>query len=167
MKKKYEPISLIVIVFAIIVTTVLLIKENPKADDTATDHKPTGGLVAQKAYRCGMTIDTPAPSATVSFPLTVMGTVHNAVATDGCRWTLFEGQAGTVAVKDQTGNTLALVPFMTTTTDWMTDGPVPFSATLTPATPIATGTVLTLVVTEEDPSGMNTPDTLSFTVTAQ
>jgi hypothetical protein len=70
-------------------------------------------------------------------------------------------------VKDQTGNTLALVPFMTTTTDWMTDGPVPFSATLTPATPIATGTVLTLAVTEEDPSGMNTPDTLSFTVTAQ
>jgi hypothetical protein len=32
MKKKYEPISLIVIVFAIIVTTVLLIKENQQVE---------------------------------------------------------------------------------------------------------------------------------------
>jgi hypothetical protein len=165
MKKKYEPISLIIIVFVIIVATVLLIKETPKVD--TGDKKPTGGIVAQKAYHCGMTVDSPIPSASVSFPLTVTATVHNAAATDGCRWTLFEGQAGTVALNDQAGNTLMLLPFMTTSGDWMTDAPVQFSATIAPATAIPSGTPLTLVFTEEDPSGMNTPDTISVSVTAQ
>ena len=93
---------------------------------------------------------TPLPGAKVTSPLTVTVTVDN---TKNCKWTVFEAQAGTVILKDDTGQTLGN-GILQTTEDWMTEKPVTYTATFTFTKP--TTHDLTLIITEEDPSGNGT-----------
>lgn len=162
--KKHAPFAVIIILFGIIFLLAFLLKQNPPNGNPP----PTHGTVAQKSYHCGITISNPTPTQAVTFPLTVNAIVNNSAATDGCTWSLFEGQAGTVELKDQNGATLAKMPMQTPPqTDWMTNGPVPFSAILTPSQAIPSGTPLSLTFSEEDASGMGNSDTFSFTIVAQ
>jgi hypothetical protein len=76
---------------------------------------------------------------------------------------VFEAQAGGVEIKDQSGNVLAQAP-LTTTSDWMTTAATPYKATISAlSNPSYTGP-LTLVFTEDNPSGGPNPDTLSVQV---
>lgn len=121
--------------------------------------------VEEFAYKCGLTVNSPAVGDTVSFPLVLTGVVNNQASTDGCTWILFEGQGGMVSVGN--GNAIyAQAPVMMQG-DWMTTGPVNFSAVLAPNVGIPTGTPLTITFSEENPSGEGTSDTLSFQVIAQ
>jgi hypothetical protein len=116
------------------------------------------------ASNCGLTVDSPLPGSTVTFPLTINATVDNTkMSTVGCSWTVFEAQAGGVEIKDQSGNVLAQAP-LTTTSDWMTTAATPYKATISAlSNPSYTGP-LTLVFTEDNPSGGPNPDTLSVQV---
>lgn len=117
---------------------------------------------------CGLTLTTPISGAGVSFPLSVTAVVDNTDAVElGCSWTMFEAQAGYMELKDEGGAVLA-TGILETGEEWMTTGPVNFSGTLSPATPIAPGTLLTLIVHEEDPSDgeAGVPSTISLPLVA-
>ena len=53
--------------------------------------------------------------------------------------------------------------------EWMFTGPVNFSGTLSPANPVPAGTLLTLVINEEDPSDgeAGAPSVVSVPLIAQ
>ncbi len=116
------------------------------------------------AEMCGLTITSPLPATTVTFPLTIQAVVDNTQAgTLGCSWTVFEAQAGTVTVKDQNGAILG-TGILSTTNDWMTTAPTPYTATITSLTnPTYTGP-LSLVFNEENPGDLPNPDSLTVSV---
>lgn len=91
---------------------------------------------------------SPMPGQKVTSPLTVTVTITN---TNTCKWTVFEAQAGTLTLKDKTGQILGTTA-LTTVDEWMTDQPVNYTGTITFAKKPAT-TDLILIITEEDPSG--------------
>lgn len=126
----------------------------------------TGGQQQQTtpASHCGLTVNSPLPNTTVSFPLAISATVDNTqAATLGCSWTVFEAQSGTVTVKDISGNILAQT-FLSTTANWMTTNPTFYTTTITSiSNPTYTGP-LTLTFEEENPSGEGVPDTLVINV---
>jgi hypothetical protein len=158
--KRHTPLSIIIILFAIILGAIYLVKEDnslPKPTENPTTKPPVTML---PAYKCGMTTNTPLPGSTVSFPLVIGGVINNSAATDGCTWVLFEGQGGTVSISDGI-NTYPTMPVMIAG-NWMTSGPVAFSATFTPANPIPSGTPLTITFNEENPSGEGTSDSFSY-----
>lgn len=90
---------------------------------------------------------TPRSGTKITSPLTVTVTVDN---TKSCKWTVFEAQAGTLTIKDSNGKALG-TGILTTTGEWMTEQPVTYTGTIEFSEP-ATDDV-TLVITEEDPSG--------------
>ena len=116
------------------------------------------------ASHCGLIIDNPPVGSTVTFPLTINAVVDNTQAQAlGCSWVVFEAQSGTVTVKDGSGNVLAQT-FLSTTADWMTTSPTPYTATIASlSNPSYTGP-LTLTFEEENPSGEGIPDTLVVNV---
>jgi hypothetical protein len=67
-------------------------------------------------------VNLPLENARVSSTFRIVGVVDNRTNKD-CTWTLFEGRAGQVTVKDMTGVVVAEAP-LETVGDWMTDGPV-------------------------------------------
>lgn len=164
--KHHTPLKIIFLLFAIILGAIFLVTKGDGVKAPIDNGNNNPPVVAQKAYKCGLTVDTPLPGSTVSFPLTITGTIHNAVATDNCTWTLFEGQAGTVSAALNNIMDVGFTPIVLSG-DWMTSGPVPFSITFIPASPIATGTPVTLTFVEENPSGEGSPDALIYNVIAQ
>jgi hypothetical protein len=105
----------------------------------------------------------------VAFPLSVTGIVDNTDAVElGCSWTMFEAQAAYMELKAENGAVVA-TGILETGEEWMTTGPVNFSGTLSPATPIPAGTLLTLIVNEEDPSDgeAGAPSAVSVPLIAQ
>ncbi len=116
--------------------------------------------------KCGLTIVSPAPQTVVSFPLPIHVIVDNTQAQAlGCSWTVFEAQAGNVKVFDQNSQEVGFST-LTTTEDWMTANPVNYYGTLVLAgTPASNN--LTLVFTEDNPSGEGPIDTFTMSVTKQ
>lgn len=53
-----------------------------------------GVVTATTTAPCGLVIDSPAANDAVTFPITVRGHIDNSKAADGCRWIVFEAQAG-------------------------------------------------------------------------
>jgi hypothetical protein len=116
---------------------------------------------------CGLTINAPLPQTVVSGPISISAVVDNTNMDQlGCSWTVFEAQAGTIELKDSNGTLLGF-GLLTTTSDWMTTAPVTYIGMVTPTAPIPSGTQLSLIFTEENPSGEGIPDTLTVPVTAQ
>ncbi len=134
-------------------------QNDPIVSTTAGQQQPS-----LPVSHCGLTVNSPLAGSTVSFPLSVSATVDNTQSQSlGCSWTVFEAQAGSVTVKDANGNVLGQ-SYLKTTGNWMTTGPVVFTATIATLTnPSYTGP-LTIVFEEEDVSGQGNPDTLSVNV---
>lgn len=86
-------------------------------------------------------IDSPAPNAVVTSPLTVTGKA---------RGTWYFEASFPVRLLDDIGNELAIAP-ATAQGEWMTEDYVPFSATLEFETTVLTGT---LELQKDNPSGM-------------
>jgi hypothetical protein len=164
--KHHTPLSIIIILFAIILGAIYLVKEDGVSEKPkVTTNDTQNPVVVQPTYKCGMTVNGPLVNSTVAFPLVVTGIINNSTANDGCTWVLFEGQGGTVTLSSG-ATTYAVVPTMIAG-DWMTNGPVAFSATLSPQSPIPSGAPLTLTFSEENPSGEGISDTFSYQVIAQ
>ncbi len=110
----------------------------------------------------GIQINTPIAGAQVTFPLTITGTVHP--TGNSSPWIVFEANAGNVVVKDSTGATKSTPKALPISGDWMNSNPKPFSVTI----PVLTGTpatnALTLLFSDDDPSGEN-PHYCSIPVT--
>lgn len=104
---------------------------------------------------CGLTITSPLPSTTVTHDIIVKGTLSmNPDAP--CRWTVFEGQAGTIDVRNpSTGEQIAPVVPFTLPNDWMeialAGGTMQFSVPVT--IPQSYSGLLSMVFIEDDPSG--------------
>ena len=124
--------------------------------------------------QCGFTINSPLANASVSFPLTIQGTVDNANASSlGCSWTMFEGEAGTAQLYFwEAGNNSRHVlntPFIVKVTNRMTTGPVAASVVINFNNSwiwLSSWTPMKIVFTEENPSG-GMQDTLTLPVTLQ
>lgn len=116
---------------------------------------------------CGaeyLSVETPVAGGAVSQTIEVKATVDNRKATPQCSWTVFEAQAGVVQIRDAQGAVLGQ-GMLTTQDDWMTSEPVHYTGSVVlSATP--SGNV-TLVVTEENPSGEGTPDSVTLPLVAQ
>lgn len=162
--KRHTPLGIIVVVFVIIFVTIFLVKENPNQPDQKNDNEQQE-VATTPVYRCGMTVVSPLPNSTITFPLTVSGSVNNLAATDGCTWNMFEGYAGSVTVSDAIGAHATIG--LTVNGDWTGNVPVTFSGILNPPVVVASGSPLTLTFTEEDPSGENLGTTFSYQVIAQ
>lgn len=98
-----------------------------------------------------LTINEPQQGQKATSPLTVSVTIDN--TKDNCRWSVFEGQAGTIELKNKQGEIVGSA-ILTTSDDWMTDEPTKYSGTIT-FTPDESETEYTLVVNEENPSGQS------------
>lgn len=69
-----------------------------------------------------------------------------------CKWTVFEAQAGSVILKDLSGEILAEGNLITSE-EWMTEGPINFSTTIEFKTSTNSDEGI-LIVNEENPSGI-------------
>lgn len=126
------------------------------------ENEPTVAL-----SHCGLTVHTPLSNAVIGAPISITTTVDNTnMQTLGCNWVTFEAQAAVIELKNSNGVVLGQ-SLLTTTDDWMQSGPVTYTSTLTPTTAPTSGDALTLVFTEENPSGEGVPDTLIVPVVAQ
>jgi polyisoprenoid-binding protein YceI len=106
-------------------------------------------------------ISEPSANAAITFPFTVKATVDNG-SNPACRWTVFEAQAASMEVKTASGEIVGR-GLLTTSGDWMTTATTTFEGTIQIA-PSASATPsgeLTLILTEDDPSGMKTPQTIT------
>lgn len=132
----------------------------------------TAGDVVQPAESpCGLTITSPVPASSVSVPFSISGTVVISSAAS-CRWTLFEGQAGTVEIRNANTNAVLLpkTPVPLTQTDWMDRAmngqPVDFSVAIPSLVGGYTGPA-TIIFEEENPSGEGVPDVLMLNIIIQ
>jgi hypothetical protein len=148
-------LALLIVIFLILVGGEYLYHKNkvvaPSQNEVAASH-------------CGLTIDSPLPGSTVTFPLIIDATIDNTQsAALGCSWGVFEAIGGSVTLKDQSGTTLAQVPLQAGG-DWMTTAPTPYSATFaTISNPSYTGP-LSIIFTEDNAADAPNPDTLTLSV---
>ncbi len=111
--------------------------------------------IASTEDRCGLTVAAPLPASVVTSSFIVKGTL--AMGNEqSCRWTVFEGSAGRIEVRNPvTSELLAPVTPLTLEDDWMeialAGGVINF------AVPIALSSAYTgpgtLLLIEDDPSG--------------
>ncbi len=153
--------AFIFLILIIIIVGVVIFKKNQTQAPVVSDNNQ----VVLNEMHCALSVVSPLPNTTVSFPLEVKVIVDNTNAPD-CRWTVFEAQAGFISLSDVNGP-IALVgsSALTTTDDWMTTSPVTYTTTLTPVSN-PTGTV-TITFNEEDVKGDGNAQTASYTVIAQ
>jgi hypothetical protein len=134
----------------------------PTPSPTPLTSMPPSASGAPPAENClisNLTITQPRPVEIAKFPLTVKGVVNNSKNLS-CVWTLFEGQAATMQVKDSDGTVIGDGILMAKG-DWMTEGPVDVEGQISlKQKPV--GDTLMLVITEEDPSGMGEPEQISI-----
>lgn len=101
---------------------------------------------------CALKALTPELNSHVKAPVVVSVLVDN-TNTECASWTVFEGQAGTVELYDNSENLLSK-GVLTTMSDWTTGFPTTYTARLSDF--LYTGKVK-LLITEEDPSGQKEP----------
>lgn len=150
-------------------TTTTIISTEKKVPVPAVDVKPAPRKISSS--RCGMAVISPEMNSVVSFPLNISVIVDNSnSATLGCAWTVFEGQAGVVSLIDSNNNVLGSNFLSTSNQNWMENLiaglPVSFATTLN-LTAQPTAENLSLVFTEDNPSGQGTPDSLILPVLIQ
>lgn len=119
MKKIYLYIGIVVLLLTVFI--VFLVKDpliNTNADKIKTETISCNGIE----------VTAPAPGSTVTFPLTIFGTIHPMGNIGTPRpWGVFEAEAGTVVVKNQDGEVISSPVLMSLTGDWMNTDPKPFS----------------------------------------
>lgn len=120
---------------------------------------------------CGLDIANPLASTNITVPFTITGTVHSNNSLP-CHWTLFEGQAGTIEIRNATTSAIIkhAMPFGPLPMDWMDRAiagqDVDFSIPVSSLDVAYTGPA-TIIFQEENPSGEGVPDMLMLNVTIQ
>ncbi len=109
MKKIF--LVVLIALFLIVVSFVLYMRGNVV---------PINNVVVENTS--GIQVNSPSPDALIASPLKIIGVVS------GNGWNGFEGQVGTVTLKDSKGNELAKGPLIATT-EW-TQLPTSFETTL-------------------------------------
>ena len=107
---------------------------------------------------------SPLPGSTQTLPLQVSVIVDNG-SHPNCPWTVFEAQAGVIQLIDRTGIAVGS-GVLATTQDWMTDDPVGYSGEIPNIAVVPPGDA-TLIITEEDPSGMGDAQTIEIPIVIQ
>lgn len=97
-----------------------------------------------------ITVISPQPNETVSFPLTVIATIDY-----GC-WTIFEAQAGVAGII-QNNQVSSAIGLLTVTGDYYDQTSYPVTAQATIATSTAVSWAAELIITPENPCG-NSPE---------
>lgn len=170
-KKDWGAVNIVAIVVILLVIFGVLYYLAPKIThtayvaslDTVSANSDSKTSAPELFSHCGLTVEKPVADSYVSFPTKVEVTVDNTKSdTLGCSWTLFEGQAGVVKVIDQNGVQIAVSP-LTTSEDWMTNGPVHFTAEFDLKNALSSGTLLMFQFVSEDPSGQGS-ETLTVPV---
>lgn len=108
---------------------------------------PSPSPSSSQSAACGISVTTPAPNEQVSSTVNISGYI-----TGDCRWTAFEGQAGTVRVFDSRDNPLSSTEILHVSGDWM-QLPAAFAARVTINTAPERTPVGYLLFTNEDASG--------------
>ncbi len=167
MNQQMQKSSILFIAFTLIVIALLgffIIQHNETIETPPVTTNNNTPPAVTTTSNCGLSVVSPLPNTTVTFPLMVQAVVDNTqMATLGCSWTVFEAQAGVVKVYD-INNIQVGFGILATTGNWMTTSPVNYSATVTLTGTPATN-ALTLVFEEEDPSGNGNIDIVSIPVT--
>lgn len=136
----------------------------------ASQSEVSANTVIALPSHCGLTIDSPASGATVSFPLTIQWTVDNTQAQGlGCSWTMFEAQAGVARLYADINDPAIGNPVLMQVPNWMTNGPVSFSIVIpfdNSNAGFPSGTPMQVVFEEESPSGAAS-DTLVLPIVLQ
>ncbi len=107
-------------------------EESEEAADLTTE-EPEEEIYNEQAIlqygQCpGFIVDSPAAGDSVTFPLTITGTIHP--ASNPGPWVVFEGEAGTVRVMDTNGGVRSDVAILSLDVPWMNSDPKPFSVTI-------------------------------------
>jgi len=113
--------------------------------------KPATKTVPTQAMQTncdGIQIIEPQAGSKVSSPVKVKVVVDNTKSK--CRWTVFEGQAGVIQMQGKNSDLLGN-SILSTTDNWMQDGPVTYTGSLTFTTPADKD--IALIIDEENPSG--------------
>lgn len=123
---------------------------------TKSTHAPS--TTSQPSCKA-LTVVSPKENTSVGSSFTLQTVVDN--RNSQCHWNVFEAQAGTVEVKDTTGNVVG-AGTLVTGQEWITNNPVTYTATviLTPTTQIGQ---LTVSIHEENPRG-KIGQTVSFSL---
>lgn len=107
---------------------------------------------------CALSFKNINPGDTVTFPLEIRGTIDNSAVETGCRWIMFEGQAGTAQLYyDNAGLGWDPIgkPEIVKVENWMSVTS-PFSVTINYTNQgrgMSSGTKFKIRFTEENPSG--------------
>lgn len=104
----------------------------------------------QSASECGLIVTSPLSNQTVTFPLIITGTVEAGLI-GGCRWGIFEGEAGTVAVYDTNGNKRSDTVILAPIPNWMSPGAHSFTVTIPALTSQPYTNDLNLIFKDNDP----------------
>lgn len=134
---------------------------NRQPPSKTTTPATTGTTTPSKApLKCfAINVVSPKPNTKISSPLKLEVIVDKS---NGCKWTVFEAQAGSVTIKDSNGNELGQ-GVLKTTQDWMASTPVTYTADIiVKSSTTASGTIS---ISEENPSGATNSLTLTYPVT--
>lgn len=110
-----------------------------------------------------LTIVSPISGQKAVFPLMVRGVVDNRSRSD-CRWTVFEGQAASMTLRDAHDQVIGEGLLMAEG-EWMTEGPIDVKGTITLNRNPLPGQNLTLLIKEDDPSGQTEPQKIEVKLT--
>jgi|GEM_PF-3379627 len=99
----------------------------------------------------GLAITAPTTLENLSFPLEVSGFIHP--TSNAQDWTVFEGEAGHVVVKDMQDILLAGPVIMSLSIDWMNADPKPFSIMIPSLSVIPSDMNAQLIFADNNPAG--------------
>lgn len=157
-QKHHIPSLLIVICVIIFSVLSLLFRKDVaiKTQEQAPIVQDVPIVAQPKLSYCGLTVNTPAPQETVTFPYTLQASWKNERETTGCVWTVFEAQLAVVTVFDANNKKVASgLLKVAEGVDWMNGQPFDAQANLTlvdPKTELKAGSNLMIVIDEENPS---------------
>lgn len=148
---------LIIILLLLIALTIVFNKQNKKTNPVVVDEN------TEDIEACGFKLLTPGIGEIVSNTFKVEAIVDNSKRDElGCGWTVFEGQAGLVHVYDKRGFSVGSA-LLKTTSDWMTSGPVVFTATINIDVELE-DEFLVMLIEEDDPAGFGDSDIIEVSL---
>ncbi len=155
--KKLFPI--IIVVLILLICGLYIFRRVNLNESISTIPSPIPSPI--KAQCTAVTLLSPQENQKVSSPLAITVTVDN--RNKDCRWTVFEAQAGTLRLLDES-KTVIGEGVLTTSGDWMTNEPVMYNGIITfEKSPV--GKKLELQIIEENPSGKPDSQILTFPLT--
>jgi hypothetical protein len=102
----------------------------------------------------GILVALPLAGSQVSFPLTIMGTIHPVGTVFSPNpWIVFEANAGSVVVKNAAGITISTAKPLTLSGEWMNTAPKPFSVTIPSISQVPSNPNLTLYFVDDNAAG--------------